>query len=65
MELVSKSEGYAAGYRPAILQTGPPSMNCFKCFAKTITFLCFIYEIYLQLFLRKTLLQILLIASIE
>ena len=39
-------------------------MNCFKCFAKTLSFLFYIYEIYVQIFLRNKLLQILLIESI-
>ena len=39
-------------------------MNCFISFAKTISFLFYIYEIYVQLFLRNTLLQISLIESI-
>ena len=29
-------------------------MNCFKAFAKTISFLFYIFEIYEQLFLRNT-----------
>ena len=40
-------------------QAAPPNMNCFKGFAKTISFLFYIFEIYVQLFLRNTLLQIL------
>ena len=36
-------------------------MNCFKGFAKTISFLFYIFEIYVRLFLGNTLLQILLI----
>ena len=51
-ELFSKCEGV------------PPNMNCFKGFAKTISFLFYIFEIYVRLFLRNTLLQILLIESI-
>ena len=39
-------------------------MNCFKGFAKTTSFLFYIFEIYVQLFLRNKLLQILLIESI-
>ena len=39
-------------------------MNCFKGFAKTISFLFYIFEIYVQRFLRNTLLKILLIESI-
>ena len=39
-------------------------MNCFKGFAKTASFLFYIFEIYVHLFLRNTLLQILLIESI-
>ena len=39
-------------------------MNCFKGFGKTISFLFYIFEIYVQLFLRNTLFQILLIESI-
>ena len=38
-------------------------MNCFKGFAKTISFLFYIFEIY-EIFLRNMLLQILLIESI-
>ena len=55
-------------------QAGPPNMNCFKGFAKTISFLFYIlkftsfpfyiFEIHVQLFLRNMLLQILLIESI-
>ena len=45
-------------------QAGPPNMNSFKGFAKTISFLFHIYEIFVQLFFRNTLLQILLIESI-
>ena len=39
-------------------------MNCFKVLGKTKCFLFYIFEIYVQLFLRNTLLQILLIESI-
>ena len=40
-------------------------MNCFKGFAKTIiSFLFYIYEFYVHVFLRNTLMQILLIESI-
>ena len=39
-------------------------MNCFKYFAKIISFLFYVYKIYEQLFLRNTLLQISLIESI-
>ena len=42
-------------------QAGPPNMNCFKGFAETISFLFYIFKIYVQLFLRNKLLQILLI----
>ena len=54
-------------------QAGPPNMNCFKGFAKTISFLFYIFEIYkfsifhfwnLCTALRNMLLQILLIESI-
>ena len=45
-------------------QAGPLNMNCFKDFAKTVSFLFYIFEIYVQLFLRNTLLPILLIESI-
>ena len=54
-------------------QAGPPNMNCFKGFAKTISFLFYIFEIYKFSFLhfwnlctalRNMLLQILLIESI-
>ena len=45
-------------------QAGPPNMNCFKYFAKIISFLFYVYKIYEQLFLRNTLLQISLIESI-
>ena len=39
-------------------------MNCFKGFAKTISFLFYIFETHVHLFLRNTLLQVLLIESI-
>ena len=45
-------------------QACPPNMNCFKEFAKKISFLFYIFEIYVQLVLRNTLLRILLIESI-
>ena len=45
-------------------QAVPSNNNGFKCFAKTISFLFYIYKVYVQLFLRNTLLQISLIESI-
>ena len=39
-------------------------MNCFKGFARTVSFLFYIFDIYVDLFLRNALLQILLIESI-
>ena len=47
-----------------LCQAVPSNKNGSKCFAKTISFLFYLYEIYVQLFLRNTLLQISLIESI-
>ena len=44
-------------------QAGPQYMDCFKGLDETISFLFYIFQIYVQLFLRNTLLQILLIES--
>ena len=59
-ELFSNFEGYGL----QLCQAVPSNKNGSKCFAKTISFLFYLYEIYVQLFLRNTLLQISLIESI-
>ena len=45
-------------------QTVPPNMNCFKGFAYAISFLFYMFQIYVHLFFWNMLLQILLIEPI-